>query len=63
MASKKVTIKGRGPELFGRGIDLLFGEEADGQPDLAMPPNGAEPVSSAPSEWPANTVATAPLAE
>ena len=26
MAGKKVTIKGRGPELFGRGIDLLFGE-------------------------------------
>jgi hypothetical protein len=29
MASKKVTIKGRGPELFGRGIDLLFGEAGD----------------------------------
>ncbi len=29
MASKKVTIKGRGPELFGRGIDLLFGDAAD----------------------------------
>ncbi len=26
MASKKTTIKGRGPEIFGRGIDLLFGE-------------------------------------
>lgn len=26
MASKKATITGRGPELFGRGIDLLFGE-------------------------------------
>jgi hypothetical protein len=29
MASRKVTIKGRGPELFGRGIDLLFGEDGD----------------------------------
>jgi hypothetical protein len=32
MASKKVTIKGRGPELFGRGIDLLFGEVGDDPP-------------------------------
>lgn len=23
----KVTVKGRGPELFGRGIDLLFGDD------------------------------------
>jgi hypothetical protein len=36
MASKKVTIKGRGPELFGRGIDLLFGDTAgDGETELA----------------------------
>lgn len=24
---KKATLKGRGPELLGRGVDLLFGEE------------------------------------
>ncbi len=24
----KATVKGQGPELFGRGIDLLFGDEA-----------------------------------
>jgi hypothetical protein len=44
MASKKVTIKGRGPELFGRGIDLLFGEDDDAglraQPDMDL--NGAQ---------------------
>lgn len=27
MAQAKATVKGRGPELFGRGIDLLFGDE------------------------------------
>ena len=44
MASKKVTIKGRGPEMFGRGIDLLFGETGDAgsraQPGMDL--NGAE---------------------
>ena len=54
MTSKKVTIKGRGPEMFGRGIDLLFGEalattgehrrgQADGQP--AIPTGTAERLS------------------
>ena len=43
MASKKVTIKGRGPELFGRGIDLLFGEAGDATPRAqpGMDLNGA----------------------
>jgi len=54
MASKKVTIKGRGPELFGRGIDLLFGEADDATPraqpgrDLngaAGPPADVAPVA------------------
>ncbi len=64
MASKKVTIKGRGTEIFGRGIDLLFGEELDGQPDLALPPNGAElATGDDASQWPANTVATPLLAD
>ncbi len=59
MASKKVTIKGRGTEIFGRGVDLLFGEEVDDQPDLALPPNGAGPAAGDDaSQWPANTVAT-----
>lgn len=50
MASKKVTIKGRGPEIFGRGIDLLFGEEqpAPAESEPALPnPNGV-------TGWPAS---------
>ena len=27
MTQAKATVKGRGPELFGRGIDLLFGDD------------------------------------
>lgn len=54
MASKKVTIKGRGPEIFGRGIDLLFGEDqpvpAESEPALPNP-NGVTgwPVSAEPA--------------
>lgn len=29
---KKATLRGRGPEFFGHGIDLLFGEEARATP-------------------------------
>jgi hypothetical protein len=54
MASKKVTIKGRGPEIFGRGIDLLFGEDqpAPADSELALPhPNGV-------TGWPASAGST-----
>ncbi|MCB0239698.1 MAG: hypothetical protein KDH08_13875, partial [Anaerolineae bacterium] len=27
MTPTKATVKGSGPELFGRGIDLLFGND------------------------------------
>lgn len=45
MASKKVTVKGIGPEMFGRGIDLLFGaaddlaqrQDTNGQPAVLAP--------------------------
>lgn len=46
MASKKVTIKGRGPEIFGRGIDLLFGETTG---DAAQA-RGEEIILTAPAE-------------
>ena len=46
MAGKKVTIKGRGPELFGRGIDLLFGETADD----VMQVHGEDRVLAAPAD-------------
>lgn len=54
MAGKKVTIKGRGPELFGRGIDLLFGETSDdvaqvqGENRLFAAPAGLNGTSQAP---------------
>lgn len=38
MAQAKATVKGRGPELFGRGIDLLFGDDETASrhaPDLS----------------------------
>ena len=59
MASKKTTIKGRGPEIFGRGIDLLFGEAEDGQTEEAERPGTLEPAAAegAPG-WPANAVTT-----
>lgn len=49
MASRKATIKGRGPELFGRGVDLLFGADqetaqfasAAEQPSAPASANGA----------------------
>lgn len=59
MASKKTTIKGRGPEIFGRGIDLLFGEAEGGQTEEAARPGALEPAAAegAPG-WPANAVTT-----
>jgi hypothetical protein len=55
--AKKVTIKGRGPELFGRGIDLLFGDAGDngaqqpaaGTNGTARRPAGVDLVSVAAS--------------
>lgn len=41
MASRKVTVKGKGPELFGRGVDLLFGDA-----------NGAAAAQAAPADQP-----------
>lgn len=59
MASKKTTIKGRGPELFGRGIDLLFGEVEDEQTEKAEQSGATGPATAdgAPG-WPANAVTT-----
>ncbi len=47
MASKKVTIKGRGPELFGRGIDLLFGDDDNQRPYANGQPSDLYPAA----EW------------
>ncbi len=61
MTSKKVTIKGLGPEMFGRGIDLLFGDadeaaqrqDANGQPAKFGPDaerlNNVDPLAAAAS--------------
>lgn len=46
----KVTVKGQGPELFGRGIDLLFGDEAPvtraAPAPLSASPEGKQPAVS-----------------
>lgn len=64
MSSKKVTIKGRGSEMFGRGIDLLFGE-ADEDPAQRTEQSGdSEPAAADDTaEWPANTVTTPTVAD
>lgn len=58
MASKKATITGRGPELFGRGIDLLFGEDSgNGQPNhSAGQPLTASAANGAARALPANEI-------
>ena len=44
MTKTRPSVTGQGPELFGRGIDLLFGE-ADEIP-LALPADLDEPRSA-----------------
>ena len=59
MSSKKVTIKGRGSEMFGRGIDLLFGEAGEDPAQRAEQANDSEPAAAEDTAaWPANTVTT-----
>lgn len=65
MTSKKVTIKGRGPEMFGRGIDLLFGdaESDDQQPNVNGQPANLNPAAPWPDSVDPLAAAASPARE
>ena len=46
MTKTRPSVMGQGPELFGRGIDLLFGEADEIPP--AQPADLVEPEAPAP---------------